>query len=406
MELTYAKSRDDLEEIADLRGKIYSRRNYFEFYEERKKYQSEDPWYKPEHSRIIKENSKIVSHVSIIEKPVRFGPVVIKVAGIGDVFTIPSAQSKGYSRILMEDALQYMKEHSYSLTMLYGIPNFYHKFGYIESVKDYKLFFPVSKITKINFSYKIRVCRVADIPQMLKLYSENCQNCILTVDRNEDYFKRIVSDPKRIVLILDQSNEPVGYAHLVDDITKQFVVNEAITSNYETSQILAFEILQRAPKATVSIEIRMSPQQPFVQHIQHMGSEFHIEAKSEGDGNAMLAIVNLHKLLKALIPLFNKRLKFSEFYNDNYKLMLATEKEKLGIRIEKGKVQKIEKITSNNFTSLKANHRYFVRNIVGYWSIKELLDLTAAKIDDEKKMRLFSVLFPKEEPFMLPLDYF
>ena len=405
VELTYAKSKNDLEEIADLRGKVFARRSYFELYDERKKYQTDDPWYKPEHSRIIKENGRIVSHVSIIEKPVRFGPAIVKLAGIGDVLTHPNLRGNGYSRILMEDSLHYMKENNYPLTMLYGIPNYYHKFGYIESIKNYKLFLTVEKIDKQESNFQTRKWQTSDVPQMLKLYKENCENSILTVDRNEVYLKRIICESKRIILILE-NDEIVGYAQVFDDIAKRFVVNEAITSGYEISKALAFEIQKKAPRSSPNIEVRMSPQMPFVQHLQHMGTEMFVKSHGEGEGNAMLAIIDLYLLMNDLISLFNKRLQSSEFYNSNLYVALATEKEKLNISIEQGVVQKIEKTNSNDHYSLEVNHRYFVRNIVGYWTIQELLSLTDVKVGNKKSLRLFDVLFPKQEPFMLPLDYF
>jgi len=407
MEITFAKSQIDLKEIADLMGKIFARRSYFDFYSYRMRYQTLDPWYKPEHSRIIKENGKIVSHISIIKKPIQFGPAIIKLAGIGDVFTHPDARGKGYTRKLMEDALQYMKANGYPLTMLYGIPNYYHRFGYIEAVKEYKLEIPVKKIDTLNSHYKTREWRTSDIPKMLELYKNNCHDCLLTVERNEQYLKRHLTDSKRIVLIVDENDTPIGYAHLIDETTKQFMVNEAITSSFEVSKSLLIEIAKRfSPMISTNLEIRMSPQMPFVRHLYSIGCEFKIRSFSESEGNGMLAIVDLHKLLNDLTPLLNNRLNQSEFYKLSTDLILRTDKENVRLKIQKGQIQEIEKINLSQEFALKMNYRYFVRNIVGYWSIDDLLQMTVAKISDEKSQRLLHVLFPHEEPYMLPLDYF
>ncbi len=409
MELTFAKTKTDLEEIADLMAKTFVRRSYFDFYQQRMRYQTEDPWFKPEHSRLIRENGKIVSHVSIIEKPVRFGPAVVKLAGIGDVCTHPNARGKGYAQILMEDALHYMKEHGYPLTMLYGIPNFYHKFGYIESVKDYKLLLDTNKALKVTGSYRVRPWREGDLPAMLKLYQDNFQDQILTVVRTTAYLRRLLTEPKRIILAVDDTDQPVGYAHVWDDITRQYVVNEAAAANLAAAQTLLHAILAQAPQPLApALEIRMSPRWPFVRQLQHLGSETKIRAYGEGEGNGMLAIINLQQLLAKIKPLLNQRLQQSEFLNLSKPLTLATEQESVTLSFKQGEVIKVEASRPQSRVGLlvQANHRYLVRNLVGYWSIDELLTLTNARVSDDHCRCLLAVLLPETEPFMLPLDYF
>jgi hypothetical protein len=230
---------------------------------------------------------------------------------------------------------------------------------------------------------------------------------LLTVERNEQYLERHITDPKRIIVIVDGDNIPVGYAHLIDETTKQLVVNEAMTSSFEVSKSLLKEILKRfSQEISSDLEIRMSPKMPFVHHLNHLGCEFKIRSFAEGEGNGMLAIVDLYKLLNDLIPLLNYRLEQSEFYKLSTDLILGTDKIHVGLKVRNGQVQEIENVNLSDEFALKTNHRYFVRNIVGYWSLEDLLQMTDTKISDEKFRRLFHVLFPQEEPYMLPLDYF
>jgi predicted acetyltransferase len=65
-----------------------------------------------------------------IDLPMRIGDAVIRMAGIGDVYTEREHRMKGYMRYLYEDTLTYMTEEGYDVSMLFGIPDFYTKFGY------------------------------------------------------------------------------------------------------------------------------------------------------------------------------------------------------------------------------------------------------------------------------------
>ena len=316
---------------------------------------------------------------------------------------------RSYARILMKDAMNYMKEHGYPLTMLYGIPNFYHKYGYIESVKDYKLLLNTSTALPVVGAYRIRPWQTEDLPAMLALYQNNFQDNILTVARTEAYFRRLITEPKRIIIAVDKTDQPVGYAHVCDDITRQYVVNEVAAVNLEAAQTLLHEILAQAPQPLApTLEIRMSPRMPFVHQMLHLGSEMKIRAYGEGEGIGMLAVINLQQLLDELKPLLSQRLQHSEFYNLSEPLTLATEQEAVTLQIEQGEVVKAEAIgeKSGNILGVRANHRYFVRNLIGYWSVDELLTLTDAQIADDRCHRLLEVLLPETEPFMLPLDYF
>ncbi|MBN2088708.1 hypothetical protein JW964_03805, partial [candidate division KSB1 bacterium] len=78
MQITHAQNKSDLLEIADLKGKIFKRATYYEFFEERMRFQTLDPWFRPEHALIIREEGSIVSQVTIFERLVRFGPAVLK----------------------------------------------------------------------------------------------------------------------------------------------------------------------------------------------------------------------------------------------------------------------------------------------------------------------------------------
>ncbi len=409
MELTFAKTKDDLEEIADLRGKVFARRSYFDYYEQRKRYQTLDPWYKPEHSRIIRENGKIVSHISIIEKAVRFGPVVIKLGGIGDVLTHPHARGKGYSRLLMEDALLYMQKNKYFLSMLYGMPNYYHKFGYIEAVKDYKLFISPAKVKAADPAYRSRELLSDDIATLLKLYQKNSHDRILAVDRSEQYFVRLIKDYKKFIIVVDARDNPVGYVSFEDNITRQFVINEAITTSIAVSLALFHEALNQAPEPVPpTLEIRMAPGMAFVNHLLHFGGEMKETTYSEGEGNGMLVIIDLIPLLNELKPLFSSRLQHSEFNDCSDQLDISTDKETVTLIINNGELISVKKNPrfSNKGISLNSDYRYFVRNIVGYWSVSELTEFTDAKIPDKSCLLLLETLFPKTDPFMSALDYF
>lgn len=70
------------------------------------------------------------SRAFIIPFTLRYGVATLRMDGIGDVATPEDLRQRGYSRRVMEAAVQRMRASDTPVTMLYGIQDFYPKYGY------------------------------------------------------------------------------------------------------------------------------------------------------------------------------------------------------------------------------------------------------------------------------------
>ncbi|MBD3288808.1 GNAT family N-acetyltransferase [candidate division KSB1 bacterium] len=406
MQVTYPQNEKELEAIADLRGKVFRRASYYFFYEERMRFHKMDPWFKPEHVRIVKEDNRIVSAVTIVARPVRFGPAVVKMGGIGDVLTVPECRGKGYSRVLMESAVEYMKGHNFDLTVLFGIPNYYHKFGYLEGMRNYQLELLDTSHVPEQARFHVRQFQVDDIPEMLRLYQANMRHCHLVIDRNTRYMECKINQRDLLIVITDSKGKLAGYAHTWDHIGNKFAVMEAMTAERDASLALLSEILKQKPTNEPLI-IKMSPQMPFVRHVRSLGSELKIRSFGEGEGMGMVAVIDLCQLINNLKPLFNERLQTSKFNTFSGKLKIACD-QPVQLLFDDGELKSCTPAANDSTAGfwLDTDLRYFSRNLIGYWTIRDLLDHTDAKSSNSECLELLEVLFPETEPFMLPWDYF
>lgn len=407
MEVTCAQNQQDFEEIADLKGKIFKRATYYEFYEERMRFQTRDPWFQPEHALIVRDAGKIVSHVTLFERPLRFGPSILKTAGIGDVLTIPDYRGKGLSSLIMRAALDLMQEQNFDLTMLFGIPNYYHKFGYIEAMSFYQLELLNLKPNISSASYQVRPFDRTDLPVMLELYCNATRDGNLVVDRSLAYLESKQIEPQHVLVLTHANGQLAGYALTWDRIKSQFAVIEAITENHQASLALLAEIYKRKPATDATLKIKMSPQMPFVRHVRYLGTEMQSRVFGEGEGKGMLAIVDLCRLLNKFKPLLNQRLAASCFHQFSGRLEIHCQ-QSVALDFENGTLHHCQAFspTSTSTAALITDLRYFTRNVIGFWSISDLLEQTEAQIADEMTQELFGFLFPKAAPFLLPLDYF
>lgn len=70
------------------------------------------------------------SRAFIVPFTLRYGVATMRMDGIGDVATPEDLRNRGYSRRVMEAAVTRMRTGDAPVTMLYGIQDFYPKYGY------------------------------------------------------------------------------------------------------------------------------------------------------------------------------------------------------------------------------------------------------------------------------------
>jgi hypothetical protein len=81
-------------------------------------------------SRIGKLGSAIVTHFGIWRLQVRVGRARVWVAGIGAVATHDYYRKRGFLRTTANVALESLRSSDYDISLLFGIPDFYEKYGY------------------------------------------------------------------------------------------------------------------------------------------------------------------------------------------------------------------------------------------------------------------------------------
>jgi len=406
MELTCAQTRADLEAIADLMSKVYVRGSYFDFYRTRMDYQTLDPHYRPEHSRLIKVDGRIVSHVSIIEKSMRIGRGVVKVAGIGDVFTHPEHRGKSYSRILMEDALAYMRQHDYPLSMLYGIPHYYHKFGYIEAMGTYSAFVHVKYLEALEVHHPLRAGVAEDVPRLNAMYNEAYGRKTGAMRRLEANWYKVLG-PRRVTVATDGSGEIVGYAVAPPERAPELYLSEAVAGDVTVARSFLGHFGREARQRYLAeLELRMAPDHPLVQYAQTLGGRFVTRLYSEGEGQAMLRTMNLFRVLEDIREELEHRLAASAYRDASGGLNLVTDDAgQAGLELQSGKIRLSPQIDSRRPT-MSVPQNFLTRMLIGYGSLAQLrMRCPELDISSEAAARL-EALFPLQFPLTCEADYF
>ena len=139
---------------------------------------------------LLTEDNKQLSGLGLREFQMRFGSAHLKMGGIEGVNTTEGYRNKGYSRRVMEATIAYMNENGFDVSMLFGIPNFYHKFGYATVIPEIWIDFSREEAQAAVPTYQIRKVEMEDGPKILTLYAANNAQRTGTLVRGETHWER------------------------------------------------------------------------------------------------------------------------------------------------------------------------------------------------------------------------
>ena len=160
------------------------------------------------------EDEENVSGATLREYQMRFGSVHLKMGGIAGVYTRERHRRKGYSRRVLDHTIAFMSENEFDVSMLFGIPNFYHKFGYVTTVPETYVEFDTKDVPTAAPTYQVRKFQTEDAPKIVDLYLANNAERTGTPLRTEIGWKEftrrggILPDP---YVVLNESGEVIGY---------------------------------------------------------------------------------------------------------------------------------------------------------------------------------------------------
>jgi hypothetical protein len=119
----------------------------------------------------------------------RIGGAVVRMDGIGGVSTEEEFRNRGYSRRVMETAVEQMRRGDAALSTLFGIEDFYQKFGYETTGPEYTVVLPLAEATAPTRSlprgWRFRPLTPGDMPAVMRLYHANTRRAIGALVRHD-----------------------------------------------------------------------------------------------------------------------------------------------------------------------------------------------------------------------------
>ena len=358
------------------------------------------------------EDDEYVSGLGLREYQMRFGSAQLKMGGIDGVGTREEHRNKGYSRRVMEHTIAYMNENGYDVSMLFAIPNFYHKFGYATVIPETYVEFDTKDVPATTPTYQIRKFQTEDTPQIVELYSANNAERTGTPLRTgigwKEFSRRagIVPDP---YVVLNEAGEVIGYFVCNSDNTKIDAIDRNCTlfdigfqdrTIFETIvHFLAHSV--NYPSAE-RIRCAIPADHPFAIFCRRYGCRTNTYTPKDHMG--MMRIINQSSTLKKITGELEKRLqRDADLSQWSGKFLISTDLGQDCLEIDRGNVAHTNNQT--NAFHLEMPQDKLIQLMMGRRSIEDL----AVEPDVWVNMGIIPVLetlFPLGHPHVWWSDRF
>lgn len=362
------------------------------------------------HSRELWPDSEDwASRLWVIDYLMRIGRTTVRMAGIGGVETRWNQRVKGYARQLLEDTVRYMQAEGFAISMLFGIENFYIKFGFASCLAESHFRIKTrdaEAAAERARLYRTRPIAAADMPAVLELYNARNADRTGSIVRTPADFTKFqkgtwYGERPETLLWEDETGRLLGYA-VWDKYPNAVKVAELDAwDDALFPTLLAAFAAQAVEKRCEDIAFYMPPDHPFGEFAQRYGVEWTVTYPRHGAG--MMRILNQQPLFETLAPELERRLAASPLAGHMGALALETDLGTTTLHFADGRVTVGGDATAG--VRLTLPQSALMQLVIGYRRARDVLNDPAVSLTGAGRP-LLDALFPKGAPYPWLADHF
>ncbi|MCL5998468.1 MAG: GNAT family N-acetyltransferase [Chloroflexi bacterium] len=338
---------------------------------------------------------RAVSSLELYDVPLRIGHITIRCGGIGLVGTSSAERGKGYARQLLDHTLDLMREEHYPISILFGIPGLYHKYGYAPALVECESGVATRNAEKAELRFPVREFRPADAPVVAAMCNRGQVQRSGSIVRDPASWKGFKWGPRwsyRLsAFVVERGSAIIGYACYGLDQTS-CVVGEVGYEDRAAFSTLLGHLAQIAVMRRVELlKLHAPPDDPFIEYCRRYGCTVQVTYPYSEHGMAHL--VDQAVLLEALRPLLALRLERAGLTGAVGMLTVETELGRECVQVGMGCLT----------IKLTIPQHILAQLVLGYRSVADAL---VEQDEQASNLAILALLFPAGYPYMWASDRF
>jgi predicted GNAT family acetyltransferase len=366
---------------------------------------------------VLSVNEEAVSGLAVVDQKVRIGSAGITMAGIAGVWTSDKHRKKGYATQVMWAAIEEMERRKYDISILFGIPDFYHRYGYAVCFTS-----PMCQVESDTIAVskppgmRTRAARAEDYKRIVALYRQtNADRSASTLrpgDWQPRHRKRGRPAGWRMPRMGPDIERRPGRAFVVENARKQIVAYAAYDAQDGHCYVIEVGSADRMAYPAIAHKARQIARQvgaerirfagpvddPFGEYLGRFGCGWSINFPQ--NSGSMGRVITLSSMIRRLLPVLDQRL---------IDTGICLPEQGLTIRTDIGSVTLSQgsnglQLSETSGILCECSQMTLTQLIFGYRSLEDLVlnDISLPK----KWNTLLSTLFPRQTPYMWWADRF
>lgn len=351
-----------------------------------------------------------VSGLAIVDQKVRVGNGQLKMAGIAGVWTAEAHRKKGYASRVMWASIEEMARRKYDVSILFGIADFYHRYGYSACFTSPICQVETAQLKGTVRGFKVRVATKRDLPKIVSVYRRAHRDRSASTVRPNAWqpvhgrwgpgwrMPRMAPDverrPGKAIVAEDASGRMIGYAAF-DAQAGHCMVTEVGAVNRSVYPALAHRIRKLAANVNADrVRFCMPVDDSFGAFLGRFGSTWTVHFPK--NGGSMGRVVSLGSTLRRILPTLDDRLSRSGHKLPGKGLTIDTDVGAVTLGLGKGCVVMIGE---KKGPRVKIGQMALTQMLFGYRSVEDLAIEGEIELP-RNQMSLVAALFPKSNPYM------
>ena len=384
------------EKMCDLVAKAFSSGGYFRFHEVCRTGYILNSHYDWAVSRIGLLGDRIATHYGVWNVRMRIGTAVVRVGGIGAVATDADCRKRGLMARTARASVRAMRDGGYDLSLLFGISDFYHRFGYTRAWSESDYIIGLGDLPKEKPNVRLGTFNPKPRNDTAALY--NRAGAGLTGTAVRPTYTRIPwPRPMQGRRWTDARGRLAGYV-VFEVHDGRFECCEACGNVDAILRVLAVLARQYACRE-VRLET-MHDASPLIRRVRR--GTCRVETRHHRCGGAMVALVDLPAALEKMRGELSRRLRQSHLAGWRGSLLLVHGREAATLAIDRSRVRVTVGGTSKH--AIRGGDG-IVQLLIGTDEPAAVIEATRLKPTGDAR-RLADILFPNEHPRMALQDRF
>lgn len=360
--------------------------------------------------RIALHEGRIVGALRVIDVPLRIGQARLHAGGIGWVSTDKHKRGQGICAALMADAHDYMQQKGFELSLLFGIPNLYQRFGYISAIPERSVRIQLADLPhELVGSCTHRMFHEEDVPAILEIYDRSERDASCSVVRNDEWIlaQALSTDPKTsywpdwpgTYIFLDEHEEVVGWLTPQRSEGELHIKELGARDESVCEDLLVMAKVLAHRAHADRIRFHVPPSHLFARYLEQFDSihETHFFRNREG----MVKLLDFDRVVQAMLPEWAHRLQ-SCCRHVRVNVSVRVGKRFVRLKAIEGRMEVDHAVDSEDLSLLATQ---FVLLMTGSRRPEDVIGSNWQSLDEEQR-NLLRLIFARREPNLWPIDHF